>query len=241
MFAGNAFYHGTTKHAITAFVRLFADIVIQRQNNTDTIEQTIAVPIAYSNKEKLLRRVESDPTLNNHTRVSLPRIAFEITGYHYDAARALNRNATLVCNSSDPDEGRKQVYTPTPWDLEISMYIVTKSQEDGLQILEQILPTFRPEYTLNLNLVPEMNIANNVPVILNGVTASDNALGSYENDQRIVIHTLSFTMKINFYGPVQEAKIIKHVTANVKDGFFTYKADGTIPTEPITETWLYDF
>lgn len=246
MFAGNPFYHGHTKNTIIAFARLFSDIVIQRQNNSGVVEQTIAVPIAYANKDKMLRRVEADPKLDKHIRVSLPRLAFEITNYAYDADRHMNRTNNIICNSPTPeDPGRRQAYAPVPWNIEIALYVVTKTQEDGLQILEQILPYFAPEYNLLLSMVPELNIKQTVPVILNSVGVEDNYDGSYENDPRIVIHTLSFTLKTNFYGPVTDGKIIKHVTVDVYDGLENqmsqYKADGTIPTEPITEQWLYEF
>lgn len=247
MFAGNPFYHSTTKNTIIAFARLFSDIVVQRQALDGTIEQTIAVPIAYANKDKLLRRVDSDPTLDKHAKVSLPRLAFEISGYTYDATRALNPTNTIVCNSPTPtDPGRKQVFAPVPWNIDISLYIVTKGQEDALQILEQILPYFGPKYSLNISIVPELNITQAVPVVLNSaIPSEDNYDGSYEKNQRVVIHTLSFTMKTNFYGPVTDGKIIKHVTVNVDDmsgnPIEQYKADGTIPTEPITEQWLRYF
>lgn len=246
MFAGQVFYHGITKNTITAFVRLFSDIQVARQNSAGTIEQTIAVPIAYSNKEKAIQRNDADPKLTNQTRVSLPRLAFEIHGYTYDASRKMNRMNQLVCNyPAGTPQGRKQVFAPVPYNIDISLYIVTKTQEDGLQILEQIAPFFAPEYTLSLNVIPEMNIVHDVPVILNSVSVEDNAVGSYE-DSRIVIHTLSFTMKTVFYGPVTDGKIIKHVTADViRDGIDTtmeiYHADGTVPLATITESWDRNF
>lgn len=241
MFAGNNFYHGTTKNTITAFARLFSDIVVARQNTDGTIGQTIAVPIAYANKEKALQRVDTDPKLDQHVRVSLPRIVFEITNYEYDPQRKLNRMNQLVCNSPTPsDPGRKQVFAAVPWNIQISMYVVTKTQEDGLQIMEQITPYFAPEYTLSLIIVPGMNIKHDVPVVLNSVSVEDNYDGQYENDPRTVIHTLSFTMKTQFYGKVSDGKIIKHVTANLP-GFATYTADGTVPLASVTELWLEKF
>lgn len=237
MFQGTPFYHGITKNTIIAFARLFSTILIQRKDNTNAISQTIAVPIAYANKEKALRRVDSDPTLKNETRVTLPRLAFEITGYAYDPSRKIGKTNTIYCNDSN---GRQQAFVGTPYNINIALYIFTKTQEDGLQILEQIVPFFSPEYTLSLSIVPELNIIGDVPVVLNSVSVDDPYEGSYE-DARIVTHTLDFTIKTNFYGPVLEAGLIKHVTANVKDGFATYHADGTAPLDPITESWTEGF
>ena len=63
MFDGVIFYHQITKNTLTAFARLFSDIKIARQNSSGDIEQTIAVPLAYMNKDKMLRRVDADPDL----------------------------------------------------------------------------------------------------------------------------------------------------------------------------------
>ena len=106
------------------------------------------------------------------------------------------------------------VYTPVPYNVGINLYILTKTQEDGLQILEQILPTFTPEYTLTLNTIPDLGIKNDVPIILNNVNVQDEYDGSFQ-ERRFVTHTLGFTMKLNLYGPVDPQKLITQVNANV--------------------------
>ena len=149
-------------------------------------------------------RIEQDPNLENNTYVSLPRMSFEITGYAYDAQRRLNKMNKIICQNGT---NSSTVFTPVPYNLDITLYVLTKTQEDGLQIIEQILPTFAPEYTLSVNAIPEMNIVQDVPVILNSVQVSDEYDGDFAT-RRFVTHTLSFTVKLNLFGNVTDSKPI---------------------------------
>jgi len=231
------FYHGTIRKAIVAFGSLFSNIQIERESKdgTDTVLQTVAVPLGYGPKEKWVVRIEADPGLNKAVYTTLPRMAFEITGYEYDSTRKINRMNKLTCDLSTSD--RKSMYTPVPYNLDITLYILTKTQEDALQIIEQILPVFTPEYTMVINAVPEMNVAQDIPVILKSITAQDDYDGDFQT-RRFVTHTLNFTLKMNLYGPVRTSGIIKKTTSTISGNpQATYTAVGTLPGDSITENW----
>lgn len=214
MLNNNVFYHGIIRKSIVAFGRLFSDIYIDRKQgdsvNGPTV-QRLQIPIAYAPKEKWLVRIEQDPTLENHTYTTLPRMSFEITGYAYDSSRKFNKMNKMVCNDGSSSSS---MFSPVPYNVNISLYVLTKTQEDGLQIIEQILPTFSPEYTLAINAVPQMNIIQDIPVILNDISVSDEYDGDFET-RRFVTHTLSFTLKLNLFGSVQNNKPIYTTSANI--------------------------
>jgi hypothetical protein len=244
MLNGNVYYHGSIRKAIVAFGRLFSDIYIDRKQGDsvsgDTI-QRLQVPLSYAPKEKWLVRLDSQSDLeNNVTAITLPRMSFEIMGYTYDSSRKLNRMQQIQSDASAST--KPTVYTPVPYNLELSLYVLTKTQEDGMQIIEQILPTFTPEYTLTINMVPEMGIIMDVPVILNSVSVVDEYDGSF-TDRRFVTHTLNFEMKLNLYGPVSGQGIITQVNANVGENESyganrTYVAEGDVTTATVTsEQW----
>lgn len=214
MLNNRVFYHGTIRKIIVSFGRLFSDIYIDRKEgdsvNGETI-QRLQVPIAYAPKEKWLVRIDSDPNLENHTYTSLPRLSFEITSYEYDAQRRLNKTNRISCITQ---EGSSDTFTPVPYNINITLYVLTKTQEDAFQIIEQILPTFGPEYTLSIKTNPEMNIIQDVPVVLNSVEVMDEYDGDFQT-RRFVTHTLNFTLKMNLYGNINTGKIIYTVNANV--------------------------
>lgn len=230
-----------------AFGRLFSDIYIDRKQGDSvngTTIQRLQVPLAYAPKEKWLVRIEQDPTLENNTYVSLPRMSFEITGYSYDSARKLNRMQKIECG--DGSNTKTFMYTPVPYNVEISLYVLTKTQEDSLQIIEQILPTFTPEYSLTVNAVPEMNVKVDVPIILNSITVSDEYDGDFQT-RRFVTHTLNFTLKTNLFGPVSGASVVDTVYANIglKEDFTPtrlYTAEGDVTSATVNnENWEDNF
>jgi hypothetical protein len=247
MLSSNVFYHGLIRKTIVAFGSLFSDIYIDRKQGDSVTGETIQrlqIPLAYAPKEKWIVRLDSDPNLEQHTYTTLPRMSFEILGYSYDAQRKLNRMQQIKCGSGI--DSMTYMYTPVPYNIEISLYVLTKTQEDGLQIIEQILPTFTPEYTLSINAVPDMNVKQDIPVILNSVSVSDEYDGDFQT-RRFVTHTLNFTLKTSLFGAVSGQAIISQVEANIGLNNITdpnriYVATGDTTTATLsTENWLDGF
>jgi hypothetical protein len=248
MLNNQIFYHGIIRKCIVGFGTLFSDIYIDRKQGDSvngTTVQRLQVPLAYAPKEKWLVRLEQDPDLSQNVYVSLPRMSFEIIGYNYDPQRKLNRMQQLKCG--DTSGSVSTLYTPVPYNIDMSLYVLTKTQEDGLQIIEQILPTFTPEYTLNLNLVDEMNVKMEVPIVLNSVSVMDEYDGDFET-RRFVTHTLNFQMKVNLFGNVGGKSVIETVNANVgqNEDFSSpnriYTAQGDTTTASVSsESWLDNF
>lgn len=244
MLNNQVFYHGIIRKSIIAFGRLFSNIYIDRKQgdsvNGDTV-QRIMVPLAYAPKEKWLVRVEQDPNLDNNTYTTLPRMSFEITGYNYDSTRKINKMSKIACHK---DGQATEMFSPVPYNLDVSLYVLTKTQEDALQIIEQILPTFGPEYTLAIRAVPDMNIIQDIPVTLNSISVSDEYDGDFQT-RRFVTHTLNFTLKTNLFGPVDNVNRIHTAIARVQmnEGGAVnaqYRADGDPANGAITDGWIED-
>jgi len=232
MLNDSVFYHGIVRKCIIGFGRLFSNIYIDRKIS-DPVNgaqaQRIHVPLSYAPKEKWLVRLDEDPTLENQTLTSLPRMSFEIIAYTYDSLRKVNRMQYMKNdNSSSTDNTTAVVRTPVPYNIDMSLYIVTKTQEDALQIIEQILPWFTPEYSMTINAVDDMGIKLDVPVVLNSVIVSDEFEGTFQQ-RRFVIHTINFQMKVSLFGPVSQQGVILQSDANVSMGdndFSKYRATG---------------
>ena len=250
MLEGQTFYHSVLRKTIVAFGSLFSNIKIERMTKsgvgdadlgtTDTVAQTIDVPIAYAPKEKWLGRLDSDPTLENNVYGVFPRMSFEITGLNYDPSRKVSRMNKIVCVATDST--REQMMSPVPYNIDISLYIISKTQEDCLQIVEQILPYFTPDFTVSITVVPEMNVQQDIPIVLNSVNIQDDYDGDFQQ-RRFVLYTLNFTLKVNMFGPVSNNAIINKVMVaaiNPTDGGVTtsFTAEQTVPTINAVEGWL---
>ena len=249
MLNNSVFYHGVVRKCIIGFGRLFSNIYIDRKQTdpvNGTTVQRIHVPLSYAPKEKWLARLDEDPTLENHTLTSLPRISFEIIAYTYDSLRKMNRMQYMKNDAASANEnGAALIRTPVPYNIDMSVYIITKTQEDALQILEQILPWFTPEYSMTINAVDEMGIKLDVPVVLNSVIVSDEFEGTFQ-ERRFVIHTINLQMKVSLFGPQSDQNVIG--TANVSVSQQPLEANspsthfhavGDIPTKTIIEeSWI---
>ena len=224
------YYHGTIRKYIIAFGNLFNDIVIARLNTAGERIQAIEVPIAYGPKEKWLVRLKQDPNLEQNVGITLPRIGFEIVSMNYAPQRKLAstlQNAHL--KNSDLNKLNTQ-YTPVPYDLNIMLSIFVKNADDGAQILEQILPYFRPEFTTNIRLIPEMDVVVDAPVVLQDVSIEDTYEGDFDT-RRALVYNLNFNMKAYIYGPVFSQGVIKRAITNLFDDL---PADAGNKVEKIT-------
>lgn len=208
---GRTWNHDTLRKYIIVFGTLFNDIYINRTNSTDEIIQTLKIPLTYGPKDKVLARLEQNPTMGNQVGIVLPRISFEMTSMEYDPTRKLNTLNKLTKQSATAgtDDEVKYQYQPVPYDMQFEMNILVKNSEDGTRIVEQIVPYFTPDFTVSVNLMPEVDAARDIPIILNSITHQDTYEGSFE-ERRAVIWTLTFTMKGWLYGPTKKSKLIKY-------------------------------
>ena len=209
---GQQFYHETMRKIVVSFGTLFNNIQIVRKNSTGAIVQSMKVPLAYGPQQKFLARLNNDPALGAKVAVTLPRLGFEMTGITYDPTRKLNRVQKFrkVKESSDDANKLDTQYMPVPYNIEFTLYAMAKNSDDALQIVEQILPYFQPDYTLTVNDMADMGIKRDVPIILNSVSYEDNYQGDF-TERRAIIYTLGFTAKFYLYGPVTSAGVIKTV------------------------------
>jgi hypothetical protein len=244
MLSGNKFYHSHIRKAIVSFGSLFNNIHIDRVDSDGAIAQTLKVPLTYGPKSKILARVVTQPNLEDRPyKMVLPAMSFEITGFDYDPDRKFNNlNQSRAPNTATAN---KTQFAPAPWDMQIQLSIITKNQDDGLRIVEQILPYFNPAYSVVINDIPELNIQRNLPIQLVGVNFDDNYEGDV-GETRYIIWTLAFNLKLNFYGPVSTQAIIKSATVNThitSDETVTSGETYNVQVDPsnaeITDDWTF--
>ena len=211
----NHFYNRTIRKIVVAFGTLFNEINLIRYNKAGNVEyERIKVPLVYASKEKFLTRTTSDPTLTKSIATTLPRMSFEMTGLEYDSSR---KQTSLTKNFAynTVTESYNSQYAPIPYNFDFTLSIYVRNQEDGTQILEQILPFFTPDYTVTVDLIPSMDQKYDMPIMLNSVSPEID----YEGDllsTRMIIWTLDFTVKGYIFPPVNTSgKIIKQANTNI--------------------------
>ena len=206
---GSTFYHETLRKCVVGFGTLFNDIHIIRKDSSGNIIQSMKVPLAYGAKQKFLTRLREDPSLTKTVAITLPRIGFEIGQIAYDSTRKLNKIQKVKKAGSAGNKVDTQ-YMPVPYNIDFELYAMSKNSDDALQIVEQILPYFQPDYTITINDIVQMSSKRDVPIILNGISYEDNYEGEFA-ERRAIIYTLTFTAKCYLYGPVISGQVVTKV------------------------------
>jgi len=211
------FYHEILRRTIISFGTLFNNISIQKKDGSDNTVSNLKVPLAYGPTQKFLARLEQEPDLNKSTSLSLPRMSFEFTSLTYDSSRKLTSTRTIQVKDPNTNRTVKKVYTPVPYNMTFELSIMSKLNDDALQIVEQILPYFQPAFTLTVELVDEINEKRDVPVVLENITMQDDYDGDFTS-RRVLLYTLRFSAKTYLFGPVSKAEPIKTATLTYLSG-----------------------
>ncbi len=192
------FYNEIFRKTIISFGTLFNDITIKQEDST------VKVPLAYGPTQKFLARLEESPDLNKRTSLTLPRMSFEFTGLTYDGSRKVTTTQQITVKDPNGSAVTKKAYMPVPYNMQFELSIMTKLNDDALQVVEQILPYFQPSYNLTVNLVSSINEKRDIPVILENVTMDDQYEGNFTS-RRVLLYTLRFSAKTYLFGPVSTA------------------------------------
>ena len=208
MLQNNPYYWGTIRKVVAAFGAIFSDIHIVRENKNGDPVQAIQVPCEFGPHEKWLTNIQQNPMpgVDDQVEMVLPRLSYEITSFTYDPERKFTSTGRTVKALVDGNKALLAQYNPVPYNLGFQVNIMTKTIEDGLMIVEQILPFFTPDYTITVKDIPELDLLKDLPVVLNSVQNEDTWDGQFQQ-RRTVIWTLGFTVKAYLYPPVGLTKI----------------------------------
>lgn len=205
---GTTFYHGTTRKLIVAFASVFNNIHVQRKDGSNITD--IKVPIAYESQKKYLARLIKDSKKNRQ----VPRMGFVLNGIEIDLSRAGNQMNVYRYSHEDKNLANRH-YSPIPYNFTFTLDVYVDYMDDGLQIIEQIVPYFQPDFNVVIEEVPELNIKQDVPIELVGVNMTDEFEGEF-GEHRIVNWSLDFIVKGNMYPPITDGKVIKEIITNYK-------------------------
>ena len=209
---GTQFYNQAVRKTVIAFGTLFNNIELKKVVDGQVMEVE-KVPLAYGPKQKFLYRLQGNPTDGKKVAITMPRIYFEMTGIDYDAARktpATQKYKKVVADGGNADNAKsvQTQYVPVPYNISFEVGILAKSQDDGFQILEQILPFFQPSFNMSLKFIPDMDEVRDVAVVLTSVDFDDD----WEDDfstRRSITYSMQFTAKSYIYGPYSKASVIR--------------------------------
>ena len=224
MLGNQWFYYRTLRKIVNSFGSLFNGIDMVSYNY-DTMEEIkrITVPLTFEGKENYMTRLLSDPDLTKGVQIQLPRMSYDFKGLKYrpDRRQTMYKAGQLTQSGNNA----QRVYTAAPYDVFLELYLYNRNMEDGLQIIEQILPTFAPDYSLSLKYLTTPNPANSnssiwvsqdLPIVLQNIDFSNEYEGG-AGKVRLITWTLQFNAKAFFYAGTTPFGVIKDVIVTLKD------------------------
>jgi len=232
---GTYYYHQIIRRITISFGTLFNQIYIKHLDKEGDTYNEMRVPLAYGPMQKFLARIEQQANLNKPVQISLPRLSFEMTSIQYDATR--KANVTQTFKASD-GQNLKKVYLPVPYNLGFQLNLMSKLQDDALQVVEQILPYFQPSFNLTVDLIDSIGEKRDIPIVLDSVTFTDDYEGDFST-RRVLIYTFNFTAKMYLFGPISESTdgLIRKVQVDYHAGTDTTTAKRemryTVTPDPI--------
>ena len=214
MFGGH-FYHATMRKSVAVFGTLFNNINVIRKDGSGGILSQVKVPLAYGPKQKFLARLDQETGFDAPLAIKLPRMAFEISSLEIDDSQKLQKKNKIVETHGSDITKRKTINHYTSYNIGMSLFILVKNQDDGLQIMEQILPYFQPDYTVTIKPVDNFTYKQDVPIVLDSVSIDDQYEGDF-TERRVLTYQLDFTMKMKFYGPTKDVGLIREVNVDIE-------------------------
>ena len=226
---GTYFYHEILRKTVIAFGTLFNDVHIRHNDSTGKSISDMKVALAYGPMQKFLARIQQQADLNKAVQITMPRMSFEMTNIGYDATR----KSSLVQTFKACDDGSraKKVFMPVPYNIGFELNILSKLNDDSLQILEQILPYFQPHFNLTIDLIDSIGEKRDIPIILESIGFQDDYEGNFDT-RRALIYTLSFTAKTTLFGPITD--VTGDVIKKVAVGYVAGSRTGTVPERSVT-------
>lgn len=211
MFAGH-FYHETIRRAVAVFGTLFNNMNVVRRDGSGNVLEVMKVPLSYGPKQKFLARLDQEASLvDPKVAIKLPRMSFEITSLSYDTNTKMAKGQRQRIPTEDGSY--QSVLGPVGYRMGMQLNIIAKNQDDALQMIEQIIPFFQPDYTVTVKQVND-NFKSDMPFVLQGVTMNDDYEGDFTT-RRAIIYTLDFETRVRFYGPLSQSNTIKRTTIDI--------------------------
>ena len=210
---GNYTYNKVIRKCVIAFGTLFNNIEVRKETGGNTV-QKMKVPLAYGPKQKFLARLEGQPELNKKVAITLPRISFELSGLSYDSSRKLS---PITVDKVKEGKSVRQIYTPVPYNLDFNLSILSKTNDEALEIVEQIVPIFQPSYNVTIKIIDDVNEMRDIAIVLNSLNYSDEYEGNFDQRKLTTIDA-TFTVKAYIFGPTSVQKPIKKAKVDYDTG-----------------------
>ena len=210
------FYEGQVRKFLTQFIRILSNFSVETGKLSDGSVNLRAVPVVYGDPTRQVANI-----IRNNSENALnyaPKIACYVRELNYDRERMQNPYHIEKQHLRERDVGEDGNYSnqlgagytvekvmPSPFRLEVSADIFSSNTDQKLQIMEQILYLFNPDFEIQKtdNYIDWTSLSY---VELTGITFSSRTI-PVGADSEIDVASMTFSMPIWLSPPVKVKKL----------------------------------
>ena len=175
--------------------------------NEDGTHKETTIPLTFGNYEKsiALEDIDEETYLNGNFKF-IPRMVLTFQGMTKVPDRTTNKFQKITKTIENPDNpGTNQLqfsYNSVPYDFQYNLLIQARGLNQAFQIVEQIMPRFRPTYTIQIQEYPLFD-----EMTMTQLQADDpdfDIIEEFEDtDVNIINITIPLNIRGNLYMPLQ--------------------------------------
>ena len=210
------FYEGQVRKFLTQFIRILSNFSVETGRGKDDSISLRAVPVVYGDPTRQVANI-----IRNNSENALnyaPKIACYVRELNYDRDRMQNPYHIEKQHLRERDVDSDGNYTnqlgagytvekvmPSPFRLEVTADIFSSNTDQKLQILEQILYLFNPDFEIQKtdNYIDWTSLSY---IELTGITFSSRTI-PVGADSEIDVASMTFSMPIWLSPPVKVKKL----------------------------------
>ena len=210
------FYEGQVRKFLTQFIRILSNFSVETGRGSDGAVNLRAVPVVYGDPTRQVANI-----IRNNSENALnyaPKIACYVRELNYDRERMQNPYHIEKQHLKERDVDSDGNYTnqlgagytiekvmPSPFRLEVTADIFSSNTDQKLQIMEQILYLFNPDFEIQKtdNYIDWTSLSY---IELTGTTFSSRTI-PVGADSEIDVSSMTFSMPIWLSPPVKVKKL----------------------------------
>lgn len=203
------FYNSSLRRYIVMMGALFNHIAVARTH--DGVTKTQKVPMSYGSKENFIQKLNtitnSSEEDNNIAKIEtiLPRMNLQMIDMNYNPIFKTNITNREMMTLEGIRPVTTSQFNPVPFKMMFELGIYTRHEDDMLQIVEQILPYFQPNFSCKITELHtnKIKIDRDIQITIQSIAMDEEVEGDRFSRRRLE-WSIMFEVDGYLYPPIKD-------------------------------------
>ncbi|MGL6228661.1 MAG: tail sheath stabilizer and completion protein [Culicoidibacterales bacterium] len=199
------FYNGSIRKYVVLICELFNNVTVSRTRDGKT--RINKVPVSFASKERFAMKLDKINSSTSDMPIAkvetiLPRINISLVDMIYNPQFKTNMTNRRMAPADKKPRSSAQ-FNPVPFKFTFEVGIYTRTEDDVLQIVEQIIPYFQPHFNCVINELykNDVKVERDIPITFQSISMQEDLEGGIETRRRIE-WTMIFELDGWLYPPI---------------------------------------